>query len=121
MSLKTTSRLPWSDPTVYGLLITSIVSLLAFLAVESWVTQPVMPLSLLARRTSGFVAFNNFIIAVLSFSVLYNVPLVRAVGALCTAYPPEADLPARPAASSSSRSSSARRPTRAATSSPTAA
>ena len=76
MSLKTTSRLPFSDPTIYGLLIASGLSLGAFVAVESWVVQPVMPLSLLAHRTSGFVALNNLIIAIVSFAVLYNVPLV---------------------------------------------
>lgn len=77
MSLKTTSRLPFSDPAIYGLLVASGVSLIAFVAAESWVVQPVLPLGLLARRTSGFVALSNLIIAVVSFAVLYNVPLVR--------------------------------------------
>lgn len=83
MSLKTTSRLPFSNPTIYGLLIMSGLSLTAFIAVESWVVQPVLPLGLLAHRTSGFVALNNLIIAILSFAVLYNVPLVRFASVCC--------------------------------------
>lgn len=54
-----------------------MTSLITFVAVESWVVQPVMPLNLLTRRTSGFVAVNNFLVAVTSFSILYNIPLVR--------------------------------------------
>lgn len=66
----------WSDPLIATLLATFAVSLLLFLAVEEWwASQPVLPLSLMSRRTPFFVGFANLTMAMAVFSMLYNVPL----------------------------------------------
>ncbi|KAJ9127491.1 hypothetical protein QFC24_000900 [Naganishia onofrii] len=78
LTLKTSgdSELAWSDPIVWGLLVASAVFGIAFILVEKYVAnEPIMPLRLVTQRTPAFVAISNFLISVLAFSVLYNVPL----------------------------------------------
>lgn len=66
----------WSDPLILGLLVTFSVSLILFLLVEGkYAAQPVLPLSLMARRTPFFVGLANLLMAMAVFSMLYNVPL----------------------------------------------
>ncbi|KIY71564.1 MFS general substrate transporter [Cylindrobasidium torrendii FP15055 ss-10] len=76
LSYKTSAHLPWSNPQVYGYLAASVSCMILFIAVEAYaVPEPVMPLSMLKMRTPGWVALNNFLVAVLSFSTIYTVPL----------------------------------------------
>ncbi|KAG8809967.1 hypothetical protein FRC17_003151, partial [Serendipita sp. 399] len=76
LNLKETEDLEWSDWRVYGRLIASALSLGAFVFVESRVSlEPVMPMRLLLSRTPLAVALTNFFGSIVSFSVLYNVPL----------------------------------------------
>ncbi|KAJ6630347.1 MFS general substrate transporter [Mycena sp. CBHHK59/15] len=76
MNLKTTSGYEWDDPRVWGLLVVAAIMALLFLLVEfKFAVEPVMPMSLLKQRTPGFVALNNFLLAVLGFSTLFNTPL----------------------------------------------
>ncbi|KAJ7726339.1 hypothetical protein DFH07DRAFT_1001752 [Mycena maculata] len=46
--------------------------------------EPVMPITMLKRRAPGFVAPNNFLLSVLSFSTLYNTPLYFTAARLRT-------------------------------------
>lgn len=85
LSLKTSATKPrsagggeyaWSDPTIWGLLLASGVSLLIFIFVEWRIApQPILPLSLLARRTPAAVAFSLFVVVINQFSIMYNIPL----------------------------------------------
>ncbi|KAG8869816.1 hypothetical protein FRC20_000811 [Serendipita sp. 405] len=76
LNLKETEDLTWSDRRVYGLLVVSALSLGAFVFVESKISlEPVMPMKLLLSRTPLSVALTNFFGSIVSFSVLYNVPL----------------------------------------------
>lgn len=66
----------WSDPLIAGLLTTFVVFTAVFIYIEGWVAlNPVLPLSLLARRTPASVALSNLTMAMCMFSLLYNVPL----------------------------------------------
>jgi MFS family permease len=84
MSYKTSSttssgeEYKWSNPLIYGLLLTSLFGLSVFVVVEGYFAQtPVLPLSLLSlrRRTPLGVAISNFFMTLSQFSLLYNVPL----------------------------------------------
>ncbi|KAJ7784551.1 MFS general substrate transporter [Mycena metata] len=76
LSLKTTVGYDWGDARVWGLLVTGTVLGCLFLVVElKFAREPILPLGMLKRRTPFFVALNNFLIAVLSFSIVYNTPL----------------------------------------------
>ncbi|KAJ7359512.1 MFS general substrate transporter [Mycena albidolilacea] len=73
---KSTVGYNWDNPRVWGFLTISAVLASLFLLVElKFAAEPVMPITILTRRTPGFVALNNFLIAVLTFSTLYNTPL----------------------------------------------
>ncbi|KAJ7929986.1 hypothetical protein B0H13DRAFT_909532 [Mycena leptocephala] len=47
-----------------------------------------MPITMFKRRTPGFVALNNFLVAVLTFSTVYNTPLPP-----CASAPPPTSAP----------------------------
>jgi MFS family permease len=66
----------WSHPLIYGLLITSLVTTILFVLAENYLSpRPILPLSLLTRRTPLGVAISNFFMTLTQFSLLYNVPL----------------------------------------------
>lgn len=66
----------WTDPLILGLLITFVISTIAFIGIEGWYAEePVLPLSLLSRATPASVAISNLIMAMCIFSMLFNVPL----------------------------------------------
>ncbi|KAJ7684305.1 MFS general substrate transporter [Mycena polygramma] len=76
MHNKTAAGHPWVDPYVWAFLASAAVLACVFIVVElKFASEPVMPISMLKRRTPGFVALNNFLIAVVTFSTVYNVPL----------------------------------------------
>ncbi|KAJ7310603.1 MFS general substrate transporter [Mycena albidolilacea] len=85
MHFKSTLGYAWEDPRVWGLLTAAAVLACSFLLVElKFAAEPIMPITILKRRTPGFVAFNNFLLAVLSFSILYNTPLYFTAARLRT-------------------------------------
>jgi len=85
MNYKTTAGHEWGDPRVWGYLVVAAVLLLGFLAVEfKFAVEPIMAVTILKQRTPFFVAIHNFILSVLSFSVLYNTPLYFTAARLRT-------------------------------------
>ncbi|KAJ7490930.1 MFS general substrate transporter [Mycena latifolia] len=83
LNFKTTSTYEWDDPQVWGLLTTGVIFACLFVLIEfKFAVEPVMPITMLKRRTPGFVALNNFLLAVLTFSTVYNVPLYFTVARL---------------------------------------
>jgi MFS family permease len=82
VSLKTSARTPsgveyaWSDPLIWGLLIVSAVFTFLFLLVEArFALQPILPLSLMSRRTPLAVGLGLFCVVTNQFSIMYNIPL----------------------------------------------
>ncbi|KAF8209329.1 MFS general substrate transporter [Mycena galopus ATCC 62051] len=85
MHFKSTVGYAWEDRRVWSLLTAAAVFAFLFVLVElKFAAEPVMPIAILKRRTPGFVALNNFLIAVLSFSTLYNTPLYFTAARLRT-------------------------------------
>ncbi|KAJ7128350.1 major facilitator superfamily domain-containing protein [Mycena epipterygia] len=63
----------------------STVSACSFLLIElKFAAEPILPMSMLKRRTPGFVALHNFFLSVLSFSTVYNTPLYFTAARLRT-------------------------------------
>ncbi|KAG8979131.1 hypothetical protein FRC05_009341 [Tulasnella sp. 425] len=76
ITLKTAEGLSWENPWVWGLFALSAIFLPGFVYVEGWVAkEPIMPLRLLKQRTPFAVAVTNFLISIIAFSMLYNVPI----------------------------------------------
>ncbi|KAF7339778.1 MFS general substrate transporter [Mycena venus] len=85
MHFKSTAGYDWDDLRVWGFLSTAAVLACLFILVElKFAAEPIMPITILKRRTPGFVALNNFLIAVLTFSTLYNTPLYFTAARLRT-------------------------------------
>ncbi|KAF7359047.1 MFS general substrate transporter [Mycena sanguinolenta] len=85
MHFKSTAGYDWDDSRVWALLTAAAVLACVFVLVEfRFAAEPIMPIAILKRRTPGFVALNNFLIAVLSFSTLYNTPLYFTAARLRT-------------------------------------
>ncbi|KAJ7819044.1 MFS general substrate transporter [Mycena olivaceomarginata] len=83
MHFKSTLGYAWEDPRVWGLLTAAAVLACLFLLVElKFAAEPVMPITILKRVQ--LVAVNNFLLAVLSFSILYNTPLYFTAARLRT-------------------------------------
>jgi CHASE2 domain-containing sensor protein len=71
-SVKTTERLPWTHPLIYGLLIASFVFLVSFILVEKyWALYPVMPLRLMTQRTPLAVSISNLLTSMTAFSMVW--------------------------------------------------
>lgn len=82
LSLKTSSltssgeEYTFTHPLILGLLITTLIFTLGFIFIEAKLaTHPLLPLSLLNRRTPAAVAASLFLLSINQFSLLYNVPL----------------------------------------------
>ncbi|CAK5263941.1 unnamed protein product [Mycena citricolor] len=76
LNYKTTGGHNWTDVRVWSCLTASAMLLVAFLVIEfKFAAEPVLPISMLKLRTPGFVALNNFLVAVLTFSMIYSIPL----------------------------------------------
>ncbi|KND93120.1 Multidrug resistance protein fnx1 [Tolypocladium ophioglossoides CBS 100239] len=67
--------LPWSHPFVIASLAIFAPSFPAFLLVESRVAMPIMPLHLIRRSPRANLIFSNFLAALLSNSIFFNIPL----------------------------------------------
>ncbi|KAJ7482005.1 MFS general substrate transporter [Mycena latifolia] len=86
MDSKTTAAYEWEDPHVWGFLTAGVVFACLFLLIEfKFAVQPVMPITLLKRRTPCCVALNNFLLPILNFSIIYNTPLYFIAARLRTA------------------------------------
>ena len=46
------TRLPWTSPLLVGLVLATVIAVVVFLRIEARTPDPVLPLSLLASRTS---------------------------------------------------------------------
>ena len=80
LSLRSMEDLPWSHPFIWGLLSASIVWGFMFFIVETKVAvSPVMPIRLMKQRTPLAIALANLFASITSFSMVYNVPLVRSL------------------------------------------
>ncbi|KAJ7290214.1 MFS general substrate transporter [Mycena rebaudengoi] len=75
-NFKSTYGYGWGDVQVWGFLAASGVLAVLFILIElKLAAEPAMPVSMLKRGTPGFVALNNFLLASLAFSTVYNTPL----------------------------------------------
>ncbi|KAL7804641.1 MFS general substrate transporter [Trichoderma aethiopicum] len=66
---------PWSHPFVITALSISAISFPTFLYIESLVPMPIMPLHLILKSPRANLLVSNFIAALLSNSILFNIPL----------------------------------------------
>ncbi len=66
LSFHTSYLKPWSDPVVYGLLISSVVAGTVFVWVEGKVKRPLIPLSLFMDRQLVAIYSANFFLSVVS-------------------------------------------------------
>ncbi|CAD6578235.1 MAG: hypothetical protein CYPHOPRED_000485 [Cyphobasidiales sp. Tagirdzhanova-0007] len=75
--LYTVKNLPWSDPKVWATMTTFVVFLVAFVTVEAFVCpNPVMPLRILSSRSTICIAMSNFLLSMISYTVLYYLPIL---------------------------------------------
>ena len=70
----------WSSPTILGLLAVSLAALLALLAVEARVSEPIVPLSLFRIRTFWSANLAAFIISMSFLGVVTFLPLFLQLG-----------------------------------------
>ncbi|GAC76946.1 predicted transporter [Moesziomyces antarcticus T-34] len=76
MSFLSGSLLPFSNPLVWGFLLASFVTAVLFVLVEGWVVrEPVMPLSLLTRRSPALIGASYFIGSFAHFGTIFHFPL----------------------------------------------
>ncbi|KAG8878330.1 hypothetical protein FRB98_006278 [Tulasnella sp. 332] len=76
VTLKGSEDLAWGNPLISGLLVLGVVFVIGFVGVEGYVSkEPIMPLRLLKQRTPLAVALTNFFQSMVTFSILYNVPM----------------------------------------------
>ncbi|WVN86783.1 protein-L-isoaspartate O-methyltransferase [Cryptococcus depauperatus CBS 7841] len=86
MSIKTSATKPsggdytFSDPLIWGLLVSSAIFTTIFLLVEEYYSlEPILPLKLLTHRTPMAIAISSFTMVTVQFSVLYNIPLFFSI------------------------------------------
>ena len=76
LSFKNNDALEWIDPLVWLPLIIAILFAIGFILVEAYhAAEPVMPLRLLITRNGICVAGANFFMSMVTFSVLYFLPM----------------------------------------------
>ena len=80
LSLRSMEGLPWSHPLVWGLISASGIWGFVFLMVETKIAvSPVMPIRLVKQRSPLTIAVATFFASIGSYSMIYNVPLVRGL------------------------------------------
>ena len=78
LSLRSMEGLPWSHPLIWSLISASGVWGFIFLMVETKVAvSPVMPIRLMKQRSPLAIAATIFFASIGSYSMIYNIPLVR--------------------------------------------
>lgn len=70
---------PWASPVIIGLIVASVLSLLAFLWVESHANEPVMPLRLFRDRTVWVTSAVGLIVGFSLFGSVTYLPLYLQV------------------------------------------
>ena len=79
LSLKTMEDFPWSHPLIWGLISSSGVWGAAFVIVELRISAyPVVPIRLMRQRTPLAIALTSLFISMGTYSMIYNIPLVRS-------------------------------------------
>lgn len=69
----------WSDPLVLGTLFGGVGGAVLFVLVEKFIArEPLLPLSVIFRRTPGSVALTALFISLSQFGIIFNVPLYYA-------------------------------------------
>ncbi|HEX6508292.1 MAG TPA: MDR family MFS transporter [Chloroflexota bacterium] len=80
----------WTDPTVGGLILLSVILLTAFLFVESRAKQPIIPLDLFRDRTYAATNLATFLVAFGMFAAVIFIPryyqAVRGISATESGY-----------------------------------
>lgn len=77
---------PWSHPLVLVSLPLSIVSLAAFIYIESYVaSEPVIPVKLLLNRTVAAACLTNWFTTMVTFMVIFYIPIFFQVKGLSAA------------------------------------
>ncbi|KAJ7090976.1 MFS general substrate transporter [Mycena crocata] len=86
ITIKTTTNHGWNDPYVWGFLITGLLCGCIFCVIElKFAVEPIMPISALIHRTTGFVVLNQFLLSMFMMSGMYNIPLYYTAACLRTA------------------------------------
>ncbi|CBQ72205.1 related to multidrug resistance protein [Sporisorium reilianum SRZ2] len=76
MSFLSGSLLPFSHPLVWGFLLGFLVTAILFVAVEGLVVrEPVMPLTLLTRRSPALIGASYFLGSFAHFATIFHFPL----------------------------------------------
>lgn len=76
MSFLSGSLLPVSHPLVWGFLLGFLVTAVLFVLAEGWVVrEPVMPLSLLTRKTPALIGASYFLGSFTHFATIFHFPL----------------------------------------------
>jgi EmrB/QacA subfamily drug resistance transporter len=77
----------WSSPTILGMIVASVVLLIAFIIAEQHAAEPVIPLSLFKKRVFAVASGVGFIVGFALFGVITYLPQYQQVvrGASATA------------------------------------
>ncbi|SYW77881.1 related to multidrug resistance protein [Ustilago bromivora] len=76
MSFLSASLLPFSHPLVWGFLLGSLITAVLFVLVEGWVVrEPVMPLSLLTRKSPALIGASYLLGSLAHFATISHFPL----------------------------------------------
>jgi len=79
LSLHTSFFRPWSDPWVWGLLLASILAIIAFVRVEAKVARPIVPPRLFQSRQLVAIWLSGTFLSISSQAFLFHVPTYFAV------------------------------------------
>lgn len=79
LSFHTSYLRPWSDPLVWGLLLSSVVALVAFTYVEARVKRPIVPLSMFKSRQLVAIWASGTLLSITSQAFLFHVPTYFSV------------------------------------------
>lgn len=76
MSFLSGSLLPFSHPLVWGFLLGFLVTAILFVVVQGWIVhEPVMPLSLLTRKSPALIGASYFLGSFAHFATIFHLPL----------------------------------------------
>lgn len=76
MSFLSGSLLPFSHPLVWGFLLGFLVTAMLFVLLEGWVVrEPVMPLTLLTRKSPALIGVSYFLGSFAHFATIFHFPL----------------------------------------------
>ncbi|KAJ7154870.1 MFS general substrate transporter [Mycena crocata] len=85
MSFRSIGAHEWTNPRVWGFLITGLVFACFFIWVErNFAVEPGMPINILKRRTPALLALSTFLLSMVNLSTVYNAPLYFTAARLRT-------------------------------------